>query len=130
MITRVALAGLFAACGNPGSVECECADPSVFIDVPADRAPAVAQVVLSGVACSGAVASCVAGGAAPCTRYAFRATKAGTCQVDVQFSSGPADFEAMVQFDHIPCCPGLYAPALADSTIDVPDDAQDAGSAG
>jgi hypothetical protein len=130
MITRVALAGLVAACGNPGGVECQCADPSVFIDVPADRAPAVAQVVLSGVACSGAAASCVAGPAAACTRYAFRAKQAGTCQVDVQFSSGPADFEAQVQFDHIPCCPGLYAPALAGSTIDVSGGAQDAGSTG
>lgn len=130
MITRLALAGLVAACGNPGAVECQCADPSVFIDVPADRAPAVAQVVLSGVACSGAVASCVAGAAPACTRYAFRAQQAGTCQVDVLFSSGPANFEAQVQFDHIPCCPGLYAPALAGSTIEVNSDAQDAGSAG
>lgn len=130
MIGRVALAGLVAACGNSGSVECQCADPSVFIDVPADRAPAVSQVVLSGVACSGVVASCVDGGAGGCTRYAFQAKQAGTCQVDVQFSSGPADFEAQVQFDHIPCCPGLYAPALAGATIDVSGGAQDAGSAG
>ena len=131
MMARVALAGLFAACGNSGGVECQCADPSVFIDVPADRAPAVSQVVLSGVACSGIVASCVAAGdAGACTRYAFEAKQAGTCQVDVQFSSGPADFEAQVQFDHIPCCPGLYAPALAGSNIQVSVGAQDAGSAG
>lgn len=130
MMARVALAGLLAACGNPGGVECQCADPSVFIDVPADRAPAVSQVVLSGVACSGVDASCVTGDAEACTRYAFQAKQAGTCQVDVQFSSEPADFEAQVQFDHIPCCPGLYAPALAGSTIEVPDGAQDAGSAG
>jgi hypothetical protein len=130
MMTRVALAGLFAACGNPGGVECQCADPSIFIEVPADRAPAVSQVVLSGVACSGVVARCVAVGGAACTRYSFRAAHAGTCQVDVEFSSGPADFEAQVQFDHIPCCPGLYAPALAGSTIEVTGGAQDAGSAG
>jgi hypothetical protein len=130
MMARVALAGVFAACGNSGGVECHCADPSVFIDVPVDRAPAVSQVLLSGVACAGVVASCVAGDAGACTRYAFRAKQAGTCQVDVQFSSGPAEFEAQVQFDHIPCCPGLYAPALAGSTIDVSGGAQDAGSAG
>jgi hypothetical protein len=130
MMARVALAGLFAACGNSGGVECKCADPSVFIEVPADRAPAVSQVVLSGVACAGVVASCVAGGVGACTRYGFQAKQAGTCQVDVQFSSGPADFEAQVQFDHIPCCAGLYAPALAGSTIDVPGGAQDAGSTG
>jgi hypothetical protein len=130
MMARVALAGLFAACGNSGGVECQCADPSVFVDVPADRAPAVSGVVLSGVACAGVVASCVAGGAGACTRYAFKAKQAGTCQVDVQFSSGPADFQAQVQFDHITCCPGLYAPALAGSTIDVPGGTQDAGSAG
>jgi hypothetical protein len=130
MMARVALAGLFAACGNSGGVECQCADPSVFIDVPPDRAPAVSQVVLSGVACAGAFATCVAGDAGACARYAFTAKRAGTCQVDVQFNSGPADFEAQVQFDHIPCCPGLYAPALAGSTIEVPDGAQDAGSAG
>ncbi len=130
MIGRVALAGLLAACGNSGNVECQCADPSVFIDVPADRAPVVTQVVLSGVACSGVVASCVAGAAGACSRYAFRAKQAGTCQVDVQFSSGPADFQAQVQFDHIPWCPGLYAPALAGSTIAVPSGAQDAGAAG
>lgn len=131
MIARMAFAGLLAACGNPGGVECQCADPSVFIDVPADRASAVSQVVLSGVACAGAVASCVAGDASACTRYAFRAKQPGTCQVDVQFDSGPADFEAQVQFDHVSCCTGLYAPALAGSTIDVPGGAaQDAGSAG
>ncbi len=130
MMGRVALAGLFAACGNPGTVECQCADPTVFIDVPSDRAAAVSQVVLSGVACSAVVPSCVAGPPDACTRYAFQAKQAGTCQVDVQFSSGPADFEAEVQFDHIPCCPGLYAPALSGSTIDVPGSAQDAGSRG
>lgn len=130
MMARVALAGLFAACGNSGGVECQCADPSVFVDVPADRAPDVSAVVLSGVACSGVVASCVAGDAGACTRYAFQANKAGMCQVDVQFSSGPADFEATIQFDHVSCCAGLYAPALAASTIDVPDGAQDAGSPG
>jgi hypothetical protein len=130
MMNRVALAGLVAACGNPGGVECQCADPSVFIDVPAARAPMVSQVVLSGVACSGAEASCVTGPPTACTRWAFRAKQAGTCQVDVQFSTGPADFEAEVQFDHVPCCPGLYAPALAGSTIDVPGVAPDAGSAG
>jgi hypothetical protein len=86
MMAHVALAGLFAACGNSGGVECRCADPSVFIDVPVDRAPAGSQVVLSGVACAGVV--------------------------------------------HIPCCTGLYAPALAGATIDVPGAAQDAGSAG
>jgi hypothetical protein len=130
MMARVALAGLIAACGNPGGVECQCADPSVFIDLPADRAPAVSTLVFSGVACSGVMASCVAGDAGACTRYAFRANQAGTCQVDVLFLSGPADFEATVQFDHIPCCSGLYAPALAGSTIDVPEGAEDAGSPG
>ena len=130
MMGRMALAGLFAACGNPGAVECQCADPSVFIDVPADRAPAVSQVVLSGAACTGVVAGCVAGGRAACTRYAFQAKQPGNCQVDVQFSSGPADFAAQVQFDHIPCCSGLYAPALAGSTIEVPGGEQDAGSLG
>ncbi len=126
----VGLSALLAGCGNPGQVECACADPTIAVELPPDRAAQVTQVVLSGVACAGAVATCTKPAAAGCSEFVFRATAPGRCDVDVQFASGPADFLAQVDFVRVSCCPGLYAPSLAGSTIDVPSLAGDAGPAG
>jgi hypothetical protein len=111
-----------AACTGGSAVECDCADPSVRIEVPADRAAQVAGVSLSGRACENATAQCsqpVGGG---CSEYVFQAAAPGACNVDVQFNGGPADFQEQVTFVGGPaCCGGFYVQPASASPIDVPD---------
>jgi hypothetical protein len=117
-----------SACNDRGGTECQCADPSVRIEVPADRAADVAGVQLSGRACENVTLQCSQPVGAGCAEYLFRATGAGTCDVDVQFNGGPADFLEQVSFVSDTCCSGFYVQPATASPIDVPD--LDAGGAG
>src|ERR1700722_17776587 len=95
-----------AACNDPGT-ECVCADPTVFIDVPPDRAASRVGGQLSGEGCAPASVVCLDRVDAGCARMAFRGTAIGSCAVDVELDSGPATFETTFEFVRYPCCPGL-----------------------
>jgi hypothetical protein len=119
------------ACGGQSSgAQCSCADPSVFVDIPSDLAAAVSAVQLSGVACSAVSAACVAPVGRGCAQLTFRASAAGSCTIDVEFSSGPPAFEAVRRFAALPCCKGFYAEPLEGATITVPDPYADSGTDG
>jgi len=124
-------AALFTAASSAGcqadpGVECDCADPTVFIDVPADRAASLVGVQLSGEGCATASVVCLDTVDAGCTRLAFRGTAIGSCTVDVELDSGPATFETTFELVRYPCCPGLYAQLATGSTIEIPDVGADA----
>jgi len=114
------------ACSDPG-VECTCADPTITIAVPADRAASVVDVQLSGVACANASVVCLQAVGSGCAEMAFRGTTIGSCTVDVQLSEGPADYNTTFEVVRYPCCPGYYPELATGSTIQVPDLPDDAG---
>ncbi len=117
-----------AACDDPG-VECECADPTIFITVPADRAAHVVDVKLSGQACATSPVACLESVGSGCAKMAFRGTGVGSCTVEVGFDSGPATFDESFELVRYPCCPGVYAELASGNTIEVPDLADDGGAA-
>jgi len=116
--------------GGPGGAECTCGDDGVTIDLPPDRASQVASVQLGGAACQGVVPSCNQPVMAGCEQYTFHASGAGTCDIDVLFASGPADFHAEVSFARVTCCPGYWPQPPEAAHLEVPDLAGDAGGAG
>jgi hypothetical protein len=108
-----------------------CADPTVYVDVPADRAADVVTVTLSGQACPTAVAQCVQPVGSGCSQYSFQASKDGPCDVDVTFSAGPADYDEQLTFAQVStCCPGYYVQPSSASPIEVPDLDAGAGDVG
>jgi hypothetical protein len=117
-----------AACDDPG-VECECADPTIFITVPADRAAHVADVQLSGQGCATSPVACVEPVGSGCAKMAFRGTAVGSCSVEVQLDSGPATFDETFELVRYPCCPGVYAELASGNTVEVPDLPDDGGAA-
>lgn len=117
-----------AACDDPG-VECVCADPTVFVTVPADRASSVVDFQLSGEGCATATIVCLQPVGSGCAQMAFRGTAVGSCTVDVELDSGPPSFDSTFEFVRYPCCPGLYAELAGGSTIAVPDVPDDGGEA-
>ncbi|HEY8089647.1 MAG TPA: hypothetical protein VIF09_17425 [Polyangiaceae bacterium] len=116
-----------ACSADSGGVECQCGPATVNVDIPADRAPAVTGVVLSGRGCATAVATCVEPAGSGCARYAFEGTGIGACDVDVQFAASAADFDEQVSFAQYACCPAYYVQPASAATIDVPD-VPDAGA--
>ena len=130
LASAVALGGAVLACGESSRSTCSCTDPSVVVLVPSELAAAVSAVHLQGAACSKATVGCLQPAGSGCAELTFQATAEGTCTIDVQFSSGPADFQAVRRFVTLPCCKGFYADPLDGATIDVPSGAGDAGSAG
>jgi hypothetical protein len=117
-----------AACDDPG-VECVCADPTVFITVPANRAPTVVDVQLSGQGCASSPVACLEPVGAGCAKMAFRGTAVGSCTVEVELDSGPATFDESFELVRYPCCPGVYAELASGNTIEVPDLPDDGGAA-
>jgi hypothetical protein len=115
------------ACADKG-VECICADPTVFITVPTDRAASVADVQLSGAGCATSSVVCLHPVGSGCAEMAFQGTAVGSCTVDVALDSGPADFQSTFELVRYPCCPGVYAELAVGSTIAVPDAPGDAGA--
>jgi len=116
-----------AACDDPG-VECVCADPTVYVTVPADRAASVTDFQVSGEGCGTATIACLQPVGSGCAQMAFRGTALGSCTVTVQLDSGPASFDSTFEFVRYPCCAGFYAELAAGSTIEVPDLPDDGGS--
>ena len=121
-----AAAGPAVACSDPG-VECTCADPTITITVPTDRAAFVVDVQLSGAACANASVVCRQPVGSGCAEMAFRGTTIGSCTVDVVLSEGPADYNTTFEVVRYPCCPGYYPELATGSTIQVPDVPGDAG---
>lgn len=121
------------ACGSSSHVECNCVDVALRVRVPAERASAVADVVVSGTACAGAAAACVestAGGGA-CVTYRIAPRAAGFCDIDVDFVSGAPRFSATAKIAMgAACCGGLVADPPSAGDIVVPSEVADAGGAG
>ena len=115
---------------DSGGTECSCGDPTVRIEVPADRAPFAAGVTLSGRGCPTATAQCTQPTGSGCAEYTFEGQAVGDCLVDVTFAAGPADFQEQVSFTGVSCCPGFYVSPPSAAPIDVPDVGDDAGAAG
>ena len=127
----VGLGPASAACsGDTGGTECSCEDPTVHVEVPADRAPYVASVALSGKACASSSIACTQPVGTGCAEYAFQATAEGTCDLEIQFSLGPADFQEQLTFAQTTCCPGFYVQPATASPVEVPDVELDGGDAG
>jgi hypothetical protein len=127
--SALALLGPLTACGESGGTQCTCGDPGVVVDLPAQRAAAVSGVALSGTGCPNVTPTCTQPLAQGCAQFEFRGTAVGQCDVDVQFSSGPADFNVEIAFRSLPCCPGVYAYPAGAATVDVPELQGDAGYA-
>jgi hypothetical protein len=119
-----------AACGESGGTQCACGDPSVTVDLPPSRADVVTAITLSGAGCPGVVPSCTQPVDAGCAQYSFRGTAVGSCDVDLQFASAPADFNATIALRALPCCPGVYAYPAGSDVIEVPETSADAGQPG
>jgi len=120
--------GLTMGCSSSGGgTECSCEDPTVRIEVPADRAPSALGVTLSGRACPDVTAQCTQAVGSGCAEYTFQATGEGVCDVDITFGAGPADFDAQVSFVSATCCPGFYVSPPSASPIEVPSLGDDAG---
>jgi len=117
------------ACNDNTGVECICADPTIFLVIPADRTASVAGVQLSGEACANAKATCTKAAGSGCAEFAFRGTAIGSCTVAVAFDSGAATFEETFSLYRYPCCPGVYADLPDGSTVFAPDLAGDAAGA-
>jgi hypothetical protein len=115
------------ACSDPG-VECTCADPTITVTVPADRAAYVIDVQLSGAACANAKVVCQQPVGSGCAEMTFRGTTIGSCTVDVELGEGPADYTTTFEVVRYPCCPGYYAELATGSSIQVPDVPGDAGA--
>jgi len=115
---------------DSGGTECSCEDPTVKIEVPADRAPDALGVTLSGRGCATATAQCTQPVGTGCAEYTFEGTAVGDCVVELMFAAGPADFQEQVSFIGYPCCPGFYVSPPTAAPIDVPDVSDDAGGAG
>jgi hypothetical protein len=124
---HVALAGAAVAagaggCGSGGTgTECQCASAAVLVDIPASRAADVVGVTLSGRACPAVTAQCAQPAGSGCAQYSFEATGDGECDLDVQFSTAPADFTEALDFAQVTCCPGYYVQPAGASPIEVPD---------
>lgn len=126
----VGLAPSGMGCGSDsGGTECECEDPSVHIEVPADRAPYALGVTFSGRGCATATAECTQPAGSGCAEYTFQGTGIGTCDLDLQFSAAPYDFQDQVSFVGATCCPSFYIDPPTAAPIQVPDVSGDAGDA-
>jgi len=119
-----------ACSSSSAGATCACADPTVRVDLPPDRAVEVVGVQLSGRACPAAVAQCVQPAGAGCAEYEFEASADGACEVDVTFGQGPADFTAQLTFAQVTCCAGYYVQPPTASPVDVPSVDLDAGARG
>ncbi len=129
-----------AACADKGGTECVCADPTVTVEIPADRAASVVGVQLSGAACAGAHVVCARPAAVSasdatsatssgCAAYAFRGTSIGACTVALSFAGGD-DFQATFEMVRYPCCTAVYASPPQDSLVTVPERGLDDAGAG
>ena len=66
---------------DSGGTECSCGDPTVRIEVPADRAPFAVGVTLSGRGCPTATAACAQPTGSGCAEYTFEGQAVGDCDV-------------------------------------------------
>jgi hypothetical protein len=122
--------GLMLSSCTTSSVECDCVDTALFVNVPADIAPDVQTVTPSGPACTGVIPTCsdslMSG---TCTRFRVAPNATGACYVAVVFSSGAAMF--MSQSDIVEgaaCCGGFAASTPSGADIEVPDESTDGGA--
>jgi len=128
-LTGAVLAALAPACGSPGT-QCSCPVSTVTVDLPPDRAAALAQVQLTGAACPSAAPTCSAPAMGGCSQLVFQAAAAGRCQVDLLFSSGYPEYQASLLFTQVSCCPGYYADPPGSARLEVPAAALDGGIEG
>jgi len=124
-------AAAFSLACSSSRAECLCADPALEVRLPADRAAAFQDIALSGAACAGVMPACAErSSSGACARFRFAAFAAGSCHVDIDFSSGPPRFSADVTVVPGGCCAGFYAQPATAGDLDVPSASMDAGGAG
>jgi hypothetical protein len=126
----LAMAGAAGSACGTATAQCQCGDPTVLIEIPAERAADVVGVTLSGRGCATATAQCTQPAGSGCAQYAFSGTGVGACDVDVQFQTTPSDFTDQVTFAGFTCCPGFYVQPPSAAPIVVPGVTTDAGGAG
>jgi hypothetical protein len=110
---------LVAACSS-NNPTCDCVDPVITLNIPASVASTITSVTLGGTACTGVAAVCTTNGAAGCLQYNFFAAAAGTCNVQVDSTTGV--FNAVATINQTTgCCGGFYASPESAATINFPE---------
>jgi hypothetical protein len=120
--------GLVPGCSGSGDT-CDCPDTTITITVPADVASSVTAVNLTGAACTGLTATPknqTNGG----TAYAFAASAAGTCSIDVVFADGTTFDDELTILRQTGCCAGFVASPASAAQVQVPEPDASAGDAG
>jgi hypothetical protein len=109
------------ACTSP-TTQCDCADNTVQIHIPADLAAAASAPALSQT-CASATTSCVQQAAAGgCETYAFTPGVAGDdCHIDVDFSNGHVFSADLKIVQETGCCAGFFVEPISAADVEVPE---------
>jgi hypothetical protein len=131
-MTRGALAAIVAACAVVGALlaapgcssagaTCDCADPQITINVPADIASSitVASIQLSGPACTNLTPTCT-NQTNGCTAYGFTPNGAGACAIVVD-GNGTSFTDTVNVVSQTGCCAGYYPSPASAAQVDVPE---------
>jgi hypothetical protein len=109
----------FAACSSATQPECDCIDPSLKVSVAPESAAAVADVRVSGDACSGVAVTCAQQGIGGCASWRFAANAAGTCHIDVLFVAGTTYARDVSIVQSTGCCSGFFPSPVSAGEVDV-----------
>jgi hypothetical protein len=114
------VAAASAGCGTNGE-SCDCADPQITINVPADIASSITidAIQLSGPACTDVTPTCT-NQTNGCTAYAFTANAAGACIIQVN-GAGTAFNDQLTIVAQTGCCTGFYPSSSSAAQVDVPE---------
>jgi hypothetical protein len=102
--------------------ECDCADNTVQIHIPADLAAAASAPVLSHTCAAATVACTQQASAGGCETFAFTPTVAGPdCHIDIDFSDGHVFSTDLAIVQETGCCAGFYVSPLSAADVEVPE---------
>lgn len=97
---------------------CDCADGTILVEVPLDKASLTDRVALSGAACAGTTASCLQNVTAGCIEYAVTPVSSGACNIAVALFDHTYSTSVNVKRG-TGCCSGLYPDPLGSGTVNV-----------
>jgi hypothetical protein len=101
--------------------ECDCADNTVQIHIPADLAASASTPVLSQACANASLACTQTAAAGGCETYSFTPPAAGQCEIDIDFSDGHV-FSSPLTIEPGPaCCPGFYVSPTSAADVEVPE---------
>ena len=118
-VPAVLAAVLFSPSCSSAGATCDCADPSITIDIPADVASSVTSVSVTGSACTNVTptqTNKTNGG----TAYTFTANAGGQCTITVDYD-GTAFSDTVTIVAQSGCCAGYYASPISAAQVDVPE---------